>query len=139
MEQLDFAARLRSVRARAPLVQCITNFVTVNDCANIILAAGGSPTMSHDVREVEEAVAGVQALVCNLGAIGDLEAMLLAGKRANALGIPVVLDPVAGALPSSGATPRRSGPWPWARGAAAGWTWPPGTRLPRAPSPPRRS
>lgn len=95
MEQLDFAARLRSVRERAPLVQCITNFVTVNDCANIILAAGGSPTMSHDVREVEEAVAGVQALVCNLGAIGDLEAMLLAGKRANALGIPVVLDPVA--------------------------------------------
>ena len=35
MEQLDFAARLRSVRERAPLVQCITNFVTVNDCANI--------------------------------------------------------------------------------------------------------
>ena len=76
-------------------MQCITNFVTVNDCANIILAAGGSPTMSHDVREVEEAVAGVQALVCNLGAIGDVEAMLLAGRRANALGIPVVLDPVA--------------------------------------------
>ena len=100
MEQLDFAARLRSVRARAPLVQCITNFVTVNDCANIILAAGGSPTMSHDVREVEEAVAGVQALVCNLGAIGDLEAMLLAGKRANALGIPVVLDPVAAGVTS---------------------------------------
>ena len=95
MELLDFAARLRAVRARAPLVQCITNFVTVNDCANIILAAGGSPTMSHDVREVEEAVAGVQALVCNLGAIGDVEAMLLAGRRANALGIPVVLDPVA--------------------------------------------
>ena len=100
MEQLDFAARLRAVRARAPLVQCITNFVTVNDCANIILAAGGSPTMSHDVREVEEAVAGVQALVCNLGAIGDLEAMLLAGKRANALGIPVVLDPVAAGVTS---------------------------------------
>ena len=71
-------------------MQCITNFVTVNDCANIILAAGGSPTMSHDVREVEEAVSGVQALVCKLGAIGDLEAMLLAGRRANALGIPVV-------------------------------------------------
>ncbi len=100
MELLDFAARLRSVRERAPLVQCITNFVTVNDCANIILAAGGSPTMSHDAREVEESVAGVQALVCNLGAIGDLEAMLLAGKRANALGIPVVLDPVAAGVTS---------------------------------------
>lgn len=88
-------AYLRAVRERAPLVQCITNFVTVNDCANIILAAGGSPTMSHDIREVEEAVTGVQALVLNLGAIGDAEAMLLAGRRANALQIPVVLDPVA--------------------------------------------
>ena len=95
MEAIDFFARLKAVRERTPLVQCITNFVTVNDCANIILAAGGSPTMSHDIREVEEAVSGVRALVCNLGAIGDMDAMLLAGKRANALGIPVVLDPVA--------------------------------------------
>ena len=95
MRETDFAACLRAVRDTAPLVQCITNFVTVNDCANIILAAGGSPTMSHDIREVEEAVAGVNALVCNLGAIGDVEAMLLAGKKANELGIPVVLDPVA--------------------------------------------
>ena len=95
MRETDFAACLRAVRDTAPLVQCITNFVTVNDCANIILAAGGSPTMAHDIREVEEAVAGVNALVCNLGAIGDVEAMLLAGKKANELGIPVVLDPVA--------------------------------------------
>ena len=100
MEQLDFAARLRSVRERVPLVQCITNFVTVNDCANMVLAAGGSPTMAHDLGEVEEAVAGVQALVCNLGAIGEVEAMLLAGKRANTLGIPVVLDPVAAGVTS---------------------------------------
>lgn len=95
MRETDFAACLRAVRDTAPLVQCITNFVTVNDCANIILAAGGSPTMAHDIREVEEAVAGVNALVCNLGAIGDVKAMLLAGKKANELGIPVVLDPVA--------------------------------------------
>ena len=95
MRETDFAACLRAVRDTAPLVQCITNFVTVNDCANIILAAGGSPTMAHDIREVEEAVAGVNALVCKLGAIVDVEAMLLAGKKANELGIPVVLDPVA--------------------------------------------
>ena len=95
MQPAEFAARLRAVRSAAPLVQCITNFVTVNDCANMILAAGGSPTMAHDLREVEESVAGVQALVLNLGAVGELEAMLLAGKTANALGIPVVLDPVA--------------------------------------------
>lgn len=92
---MEFTTSLRRVRETAPLVQCITNFVTVNDCANLILAVGGSPTMAHDVREVEEAVAGVQALVLNLGAIGDMDAMLLAGQRANALDIPVVLDPVA--------------------------------------------
>lgn len=86
---------LRAVRETAPLVQCITNFVTVNDCANIILAAGGSPTMAMDAREVEEAVRGVSALVCNMGAIESVEAMILAGKEANRLQIPVILDPVA--------------------------------------------
>lgn len=95
MKRTEFASCLRAVRENAPLVQCITNFVTVNDCANILLAAGGSPTMARDPREVEDAVAGVQALVCNLGAIEDVESMLLAGKKANALGIPVILDPVA--------------------------------------------
>ena len=75
-------------------MQCITNFVTVNDCANIILAAGGSPSMAQDEREAEEAVTCAQALVCNMGAVERLPSMLLAGKRANVLGIPVVLDPV---------------------------------------------
>lgn len=92
---VDFSNALHLVRERAPLVQCITNFVTVNDCANIILAAGGSPSMAHDIREVEDAVSGVRALVCNMGAIEDIDAMVLAGKRANQLGTPVVLDPVA--------------------------------------------
>lgn len=95
MEELELAQALRAVRERGPLVQCITNIVTVNDCANIILAAGGSATMAHHVLEVEEAVAAVQALVLNLGAPDCGEAMVLAGRRANALGIPVVLDPVA--------------------------------------------
>lgn len=92
---IDFAARLRAVRERAPLVQCITNFVTVNDCANIILAAGGSPTMAHDLREAAEAAAGAAALVLNLGAVEDVPAMLEAGRSANAGARPVVLDPVA--------------------------------------------
>ncbi len=86
---------LRAVRETATLVQCITNFVTVNDCANIILASGGSPTMAMDQREVEEAVRDVSALVCNMGAIESVKAMVLAGKEANRLHIPVVLDPVA--------------------------------------------
>lgn len=85
----------KRVREKAPLVQCITNFVTVNDCANILLASGASPTMAQDIREVEEAVEQSAALVCNLGAIDFVDSMCLAGKRANALGIPVVLDPVA--------------------------------------------
>lgn len=91
----DMKKALESVRNEAPLVQCITNFVTVNDCANIILAAGGSPSMAHDKREVEDSVAASRALVCNMGAIEDTDAMILAGKEANRLGIPVVLDPVA--------------------------------------------
>lgn len=74
---------LGAVRERNPLVQCITNFVTVNDCANILLAAGASPTMAQDIREVEEAVARANGLVCNLGAIDLVDSMILAGKRAN--------------------------------------------------------
>lgn len=84
------------VRERAPLVHCITNAVTVNDCANIVLAAGGSPTMANNPAEVEEITARCDALVLNLGQIDEvrMEAMLLAGRRANALGHPVILDPV---------------------------------------------
>ena len=92
---MEFGKQLSLVRERTPLVQCITNFVTVNDCANIVLAAGGSPSMADDVREAAEAVQGAAALVCNLGAIAAVDAMVSAGKAANALGKPVVLDPVA--------------------------------------------
>jgi len=92
---MEYHDILRTVRERAPLIQCITNFVTVNDCANILLAAGASPTMAQDIREVEDAVSGANGLVCNLGAIDLVDSMILAGKKANELGIPVVLDPVA--------------------------------------------
>ena len=92
---LDFVNALDMVRQRAPLIQCITNFVTVNDCANILLAAGASPSMAHDIREVEDSVSGAQGLVCNMGAIEDTDAMILAGRQANRIGVPVVLDPVA--------------------------------------------
>lgn len=91
---MEFATILEAVRTGKPLVQCITNFVTVNDCANILLASGGSPTMAEHPLEVEESVSKVRALVCNMGAIDKAEAMVLAGKQANRLGIPVVLDPV---------------------------------------------
>lgn len=91
---MEFETILAAVRKRKPLVQCITNFVTVNDCANILLASGGSPTMASHLLEVEEAVRNVQALVCNMGAIDQVDSMILAGKEANDLGKPVILDPV---------------------------------------------
>lgn len=85
---------LERIRHKEPLVQCITNVVTINDCANLLLACGARPTMAQYPWEVEEAVGYADALVCNLGAIENLEAMIRAGRRANALGIPVVFDPV---------------------------------------------
>ena len=92
---MEFAEVLRKVRKQEPRVQCITNFVTVNDCANIILAAGGTPSMADHIDEVAEALSCVQALVCNMGAIALTDSMVVGGKEANRLNIPVVLDPVA--------------------------------------------
>lgn len=91
---VDFGKYINSIHEKQPLVQCITNFVTVNDCANIILASGGTPSMSQDIREVEESVTRSSALVCNMGAIDFIDSMILAGKKANELNIPVILDPL---------------------------------------------
>lgn len=91
---MNFGAALEQVRQRAPLVDCITNFVTVNDCANILLAVGGSPTMASDLREVHETAAAADALVCNLGAVDKVDSMIRGGQAANRAGKPVVLDPV---------------------------------------------
>ena len=87
---------LALVRQRQPLVHHITNAVTISECANITLAAGGLPVMANAVEEVEEMVEQAQALVLNIGTLTreQVEAMLVAGKRANALQIPIVLDPV---------------------------------------------
>lgn len=87
---------LRGVHSRNPLVHQITNYVTANDCANVVLALGGRPVMAEDPREVEEMVAIASALVLNLGTLNDckVNAMLAAGRKANELGIPVILDPV---------------------------------------------
>ena len=92
---MDFGTSLRLVRENAPLVDCITNFVTVNDCANIILAAGGSPSMAADIREIGETAAASAALVCNLGAVDLVDSMIVGGQAAGKAGRPVILDPVA--------------------------------------------
>lgn len=92
------------IRSRNPLVHHITNVVTINDCANITLAIGASPVMATSVEEVEDMVRLANALVLNIGTIQaeTFSAMLLAGKAANKIGIPVVFDPVG-----VGATPYR--------------------------------
>ena len=87
---------VRRVRSAKPLVYHITNVVTVSDCANATLFAGGLPVMANSPRESAEMVAIAQALVLNIGTLHEeqVEAMLVAGRRANELGVPVVLDPV---------------------------------------------
>ena len=90
------AENLRRVRERKPLVHNITNFVVMNYTANALLACGASPVMAHAAEEVEEMVSLAGALVLNIGTLSPswIEAMLKAGKRANALRVPVILDPV---------------------------------------------
>jgi hydroxyethylthiazole kinase len=87
---------LRVLRERKPLVHQITNYVVMNETANATLALGALPVMAHAREEVEEMVALAGALVLNIGTLSPhwVEAMLLAGKAANARGTPVVLDPV---------------------------------------------
>ncbi|MGI5989832.1 MAG: hydroxyethylthiazole kinase [Lachnospiraceae bacterium] len=92
---MDLYSIYEETQKKNPGVQCITNIVTVNDCANILLAAGASPAMTMDIREAAEAVRRMQALVCNMGAIEYSDSMISAGQEANRCGIPVVLDPVA--------------------------------------------
>lgn len=87
---------LENVRKAAPLIHCITNYVTVNDVANVLLACGASPIMADDIQEVEDITALCAGLTLNIGTLNQrtLPAMLAAGKRAVQLGRPVVLDPV---------------------------------------------
>ena len=82
------------VFALRPVVQCITNIVTVNDCANALLAVGASPTMAHHPEEMADFAAITDALVLNMGATESIEAMRIAGKAASSLGHPIIIDPV---------------------------------------------
>lgn len=87
---------IENVRKKAPLIHNITNYVTVNDVANIILACGASPIMADDQGEVEEITSICGGLNINIGTLNvrTIESMVLAGKKANTLGHPVLLDPV---------------------------------------------
>ncbi len=87
---------LKNVKEKKPLIHNITNYVTVNDCANILLACGGSPIMSDDKNEVAEITSICGGLNINIGTLNErtIESMVIAGRKANELNHPVVLDPV---------------------------------------------
>lgn len=91
-----FAEMFENVRKTCPLIHNITNYVTVNDCANMVLACGASPIMADAKEEVEEITSICSGLNINIGTLNarTIESMLLAGKKSNELGHPVVLDPV---------------------------------------------
>lgn len=90
------AALITEIKTARPIVHQLTNYVTMNDCANVILAIGGSPIMANAVEEIEEVTKASKALVLNMGTPGSdsLRAMLLAGTKAKEAGIPVIFDPV---------------------------------------------
>jgi hydroxyethylthiazole kinase len=96
MKNKKFSDIFAIMREKHPLVHHITNYVTVNDCANVTIAAGAAPVMADAPEEVCEMVAVAGALVLNIGTLnrGQVESMILAGGMANDLRIPVILDPV---------------------------------------------
>lgn len=96
------SAVLTDMRKKVPLVHCITNYVTINDCANILLSYGASPAMCEAYDEVFDFAKISSALYINLGTLTkeQEEAIVLASISAKNHNVPVVLDPVAcGAIP----------------------------------------
>ena len=93
---MNLKKRLENVRAAGPLVHNITNYVTVNDCANILLACGGSPIMADDMNEAADITAICGGLNINIGTLNErtIPSMYAAGRKAKELGHPVLLDPV---------------------------------------------
>jgi hydroxyethylthiazole kinase len=87
---------IQRIRADAPLVHNITNFVVMNTTANALLALGASPVMSHAEEEVAEMAALARALVINIGTLSRawVHSMIAADRAAHERGIPIVLDPV---------------------------------------------
>lgn len=92
----SIADNLIKLKEKKPLIHHITNYVTVNECANMTLAIGASPVMAEDIGEVEEMVSFASALVINMGTLNSrtIASMLAAGKKARQQGIPIIFDPV---------------------------------------------
>ncbi|HQE65784.1 MAG TPA: hydroxyethylthiazole kinase [Bacillota bacterium] len=98
----EAAELLAKIKEYRPLIHHITNYVTMNDSANAVLAIGGSPIMAKDPSEVEEVAAMSKALVLNMGTPdnNNFRSMLLAGKKAKEIRIPVIFDPVGAGVTS---------------------------------------
>ena len=87
---------MEAVRKKVPLVHQITNYVTVNDCANATICAGGSPVMTDEIGDAPVMTGFASALVLNIGTANArvVDTMIACGKAANDAGVTVVLDPV---------------------------------------------
>ena len=85
-----------AVRRSAPLIHCITNPISINQCANAILAVGARPMMAEHPGEAAEITASAKALLLNLGNITDvrMKSMMLSADIAQKLHIPVIIDAV---------------------------------------------
>lgn len=88
---------IEKLRNNCPLTHCITNYVTINDCANAVLAIGGSPAMANEAPEIREFVTLADATVINMGTLLDnqIEAMEIAVMATKETDTPLVIDPVA--------------------------------------------
>lgn len=96
MEEKLLGNVITKIREKNPIVFHITNMVTINDCANITLALGASPLMSFCEEELEDILSFSSTLVLNIGTMDKAmrKMAVKAGKIANKLGKPVILDPV---------------------------------------------
>lgn len=93
---MDIVKTFENVSKTSPLVHSITNYVTVNDCANILLAAKASPVMADEAEEVAQITAISQGLNINIGTLNKrtIESMHISAKTANENNIPITLDAV---------------------------------------------
>jgi len=92
----QIADALSRLRQSKPLIHHITNFVVMNDTANVTLHMGALPVMAHAPQEVAEMTRMAGALVLNIGTLTSnwIDSMLIAGQAANEHQVPIVLDPV---------------------------------------------
>lgn len=90
----DIKIAVNDLKKNSPLIHCITNPISINQCANAVLAAGAKPIMAEHPREVSEITKTAKALLLNFGNITDvrMESMVLSSKTAKEFGIPIVID-----------------------------------------------